>query len=368
MAFQSRVSAGVHFALEHFKRKGCISPMVRCRRMACAAALLALAACAPASTLPPAAAVAPTPPPQPAAPTATATPLASPTPVHTPTVTSSAPRTTPPAPSETPTVGALPTMTPTTVPPATSTPAPPALPAVTGEQALVIVRVHTDTPYVTITVDDFFSASNYQDREAIQLLEAANDLGAALTLCPTGYALEAYNTVAPEQLVEIKRLIAAGSYELCNHSLSHPRMSELDGVQQQQEISVGRTLVEQHLEQPVGPFFRPPFGVWNDDTRRAALASGYPYIVNWSVDSGDWEGTEPPSIERLLANLSCVQPGDILLMHANRQRSAELLPVLVAQLRAKGLEPVTLRTLLTSGEPVIMHHPTDLEQVRYCAS
>ena len=155
-------------------------------------------------------------------------------------------------------------------------------------------------------------------------------------------------------------------YDDCNALLRDPRLGH---AEQQGEPPVEqRALVEQHLEQPLAPFFRPPFGVWNDDTRRAALASGYPYIVTWSVDSGDWEGTEPPAIERLLANLSCVQPGDIILMHANRQRSAELLPVLVAQLRAKGLEPVTLGTLLASGEPVIMQHPTDVEHVRYCAA
>ena len=330
------------------------------------AVLITLAGCTPTRPLAFAEAAAPA-----ATPTitATATPLPTATPSALPTSTATAVPTVPPLPpTATPTMITVPTVTPTTVPTATSTPAPPALPTVTGDQSMAIVRVRTDKPYVTITVDDFYSASNYQDREAIQLLDAANELQAALTLCPTGYALEAYNTGAPDQLAEIKRLIAAGRYDICNHTLSHPRMTTLTQGEQHHEISTGGRLVEQHLEQPLVPFFRPPFGVWNENTRRAAMASGYPYIVNWSVDSGDWEGKEPPSIDRLLANLSCLQRGDIILMHANRQRSAEMLSVLIGQLRAKGLEPVTLHTLLSSGEPVVMQHPTDLEQVRYCAS
>jgi peptidoglycan/xylan/chitin deacetylase (PgdA/CDA1 family) len=231
---------------------------------------------------------------------------------------------------------------------------------------LVIERVHTDKPYVAITVDDFFSVSNYQDREGVHLLEAANAAHAALTLCPTGYALEAYQTLVPDQLAQIKTLLAEGQYEICTHTLSHPVLPKLDRQGQAHEIGAGGKHIEHYLERPVSRLLRPPFGSWNDDTRYAAAAAGYPYIVTWSVDSGDWVGKEPPAVDTILANVACAQPGDIILMHANCQRSAEVLPLIIERLRANGLEPVTLSTLLASGQPMTTTNPKALEHGRFC--
>lgn len=266
-----------------------------------------------------------------------------------------------PTASPTPTATVTPTTVPTTLPTVTPTSTPE-----TDPQALTMIRVRTDKPYVAIVVDDFFTDSNYRDQEGVRLLEAANKAQAALTLCPTGYALEAYKIVAPTQLEQIRELINRGSYEICNHTLSHPFLTTLGPEDLQNELSAGANLVSQHLGHPVGPFLRPPFGDWNDETLAAAAEAGFPYIVSWSVDSADW--IDPaPSVDAVVTRVSCADAGDIVLMHANRAISAEALPRIVEQLRARGLELVTLSKLLDNGEPVIMEHDEDFAQMRYCS-
>lgn len=298
-------------------------------------------------------------------PAASPTPTAQP-PTNTPAPTNTATPTLPP--TNTPTYTPVPTNTPepTPSPPPEPTPSPPpSVAPVVGDEAVAIVRVRTDKPYVAITVDDFYSI-DYTDYAAIHLLEAVNLLRAPLTLCPTGYALKAYHNHAPTQLDRIKELINEGNYEICNHTLSHPRLKKLDEAQQFHEISKGEDLVETYWEREVGPFFRPPWRVWTPDTMRAAAQAGYPYVANWTVDTGDWEGGDKQTVKRILSNIACAEADDIILMHANRQLSADALPLMIEQLREAGLEPVTFSTLLESGEPVLMEHPKDLDEVKYC--
>ncbi len=311
--------------------------------------LSTLAGCTPARPLSFAQAAAPAATPT-TLPTATTTPTSTPTALPTSTATA-APTMPPLPPTATPTNTPAPTVTPTNTPVPTATPSAPT-------KADVVMRAQTNKPYVAITIDDFFTFSNYEQQEGVRLLEAANALHAPLTVCPTGYALEAYNMAAPEQLVRLRELITQGSHEVCNHTLSHPFLAQLDREAQLDEIRAGNDLIAQHLEHPVSPYLRPPFGDYNDDTRLAAAEAGLPTIVTWTIDSGDWVDP-PPSVDTIVAQTAHAQPGDILLMHANRAVSAEALPRIIEHLRARGLEPVTLSTLLASGTPVLVDEQTD---------
>ena len=53
-------------------------------------------------------------------------------------------------------------------------------------------------------------------------------------------------------------------------------------------------------------------------------------------------------------------------MHANRNSSADALPLIIDMLRKKGLQPVTLSTLLASGKPVYSSNPDDMKHLYTC--
>jgi peptidoglycan/xylan/chitin deacetylase (PgdA/CDA1 family) len=232
----------------------------------------------------------------------------------------------------------------------------------------VIQRVVTNRPYVAITVDDFYTG-DYRRQTAIHLLQAVNALRAQITLCPAGSALVAYARQHPDQAAAIKRVVAAGNYEFCDHTYSHPVMPKLGkqkGVAaEMEEITRGAAAIQQFFGRAPSPFFRPPFGSWDASTQQAAAAAGFPRIITWSIDSGDSEGPEQPA-QRLVANVACAQRGDIILMHANRQSSAAALPLIINMLRAKGLEPVGISTLLASGQPVDSSQPADMRRLHAC--
>jgi hypothetical protein len=233
----------------------------------------------------------------------------------------------------------------------------------------VIQRVATSLPYVAVTVDDFFTG-DYRRQTAIRMLAAANAAHATLTLCPAGSALMLYERLQPAQAAEIKRLVAAGSYELCDHTFSHPVMPKVGahgGVPAEvSEITRGAAAQQAFFGRAPLPIFRPPFGSWSTSVQEAAFAAGYPQIITWSIDTGDSEGPEKPA-RQLLADAACARPGDIILMHANRNSSAQALPLILDMLRQKGLTPVGISTLLASGQPVYTTNPADMRHLYTCA-
>ncbi len=230
--------------------------------------------------------------------------------------------------------------------------------------AKVIQRVETDKPYVAVTVDDFYTA-DYRRGAAVHILQEANAEHISLTLCPAGSALTVYARKHADQASQIKALVAQGSYELCNHTYTHPVMRKLSVQAQEQEMIRGRVAQHSFFGHDPDPIFRPPFGSWNAQTVQAANLAGYPTIVTWSVDSGDSEGPEKPP-QKLLADVACARAGDIILMHANRNSSADALPLIIDMLRKKGLQPVILSTLLASGKPVYSTNPDDMKHLYTC--
>ncbi len=246
----------------------------------------------------------------------------------------------------------------------------PATYAFVGDQTLrgrspVISHVQTVMPYVAITVDDFYTG-DYRRLTAIHILEAANAAHAALTLCPAGSGLQAYSRLEPAQAADIQQLVAAGTYELCDHTYSHPVLTRLTTAAQEREILTGQAAIKRFFGRAPSSLFRPPYGSWNVQTQEAAYQAGYSQIITWSIDSGDSEGPEK-SVQLLLADVACAGPGDIILTHANRRSTAAAMPQIIAMLRARGLEPVTLSTLLASGSPAYSYNPADMRRLYTCA-
>jgi len=90
------------------------------------------------------------------------------------------------------------------------------------------------------------------------------------------------------------------------------------------------------------PWFRPPYGSQNADTRRAAGSLGFAHLVLWDVDPGDWRGYGASTIA---ANtLSHVHSGAIVGLHV-RAATMYALPTILQGLRARGYRSVSLPEL-----------------------
>ncbi|HVL54841.1 MAG TPA: polysaccharide deacetylase family protein, partial [Vitreimonas sp.] len=140
-----------------------------------------------------------------------------------------------------------------------------------------------------------------------------------------------------------------GLFELANHSWDHPAFTDLSAAQMRDQLARSEEALLGFVGRSTRPWFRPPFGSWNGAVRDVVGAAGWPSIVMWDIDTIDWRPTSEggPTARDIEAKvLSNAQGGSIVLMHLGGWHTLDALPGIVAGLRAKGLEPVTLSELL----------------------
>ena len=241
------------------------------------------------------------------------------------------------------------------------------LPALHGP-AVVIQRVATTRLYVALTVDDFYTA-DYHRQTAIQLLRAVNALQAQLTLCPAGSALVAYTRHHPEQAATIKRLVAQGTYEFCDHTYSHPVMPKLGkhkggrgGNRGDHPRCGGDPAVLRAGAEPALPAVVRQLGRLDSAGRGGGRLSAHHHLVGRQRRLRRPGATSPAARgQRRLRAAGRYYP-------AARQPAVKCCRPAVDDHPAagKGLEPVGISTLLASGQPVVTNHPSAMRHLYTC--
>lgn len=134
-------------------------------------------------------------------------------------------------------------------------------------------------------------------------------------------------------------------FELGNHSWSHPDFRDLTDAQIRDELVRTEDALVSTLGASSRPWFRPPFGGVNDQVLKVVGSVGFGYTVMWDVDTIDWrpESDGGPTAQQMVDKVvGNAKGGTIVLMHLGGFNTFEALPAMVAGLRARGLEPVTL--------------------------
>lgn len=133
-------------------------------------------------------------------------------------------------------------------------------------------------------------------------------------------------------------------HELGNHTENHKTMPKLGLMTATSEIALGK----KSLAKVVGTsttYFRPSgTPKSNSIIRKAAALSGYRNCITYDVDTLDYQDPAPSAIVQNC--MKSVQNGSIISLHLGHMNTVTALPLLIAALREKNLEPVTLSTLL----------------------
>ncbi|MEZ5721386.1 MAG: polysaccharide deacetylase family protein [Paracoccaceae bacterium] len=199
----------------------------------------------------------------------------------------------------------------------------------------LVFHVDTDRPVVALSFDDGPTAAH--TRTVLDILE---DAGVTATFFLIGQEVEKNPAAASA--------IAAAGHEIGNHSYSHPHMVFMRPARVRAELD--RTDAAIRAAGYAGPIpFRPPFGWKLVVLPRVLAAEGRPMVM-WSVEPESDPGRTAE--ELVAATLDAAGPGDIILLHpmyAARETTRAALPAIIAGLRAKGLEPVTVGELLSDG-------------------
>lgn len=172
----------------------------------------------------------------------------------------------------------------------------------------------------------------------------ANDVPA--TVFPTGRTASS-TTVGRQVMARISANPAL--FSLGNHTWDHPYLTDLDAAGVEDQLVRAEGVIDELTGRSSKPFFRPPYGSHDLEVRTVAGQLGWAYTVLWDVDTIDWKPVEDggPTADDIVARvLSRAKGGSIVLMHLGGFHTLEALPRIVDGLRERGLEPVTLGTML----------------------
>ncbi|WP_419786769.1 polysaccharide deacetylase family protein [Pseudodesulfovibrio sp.] len=171
----------------------------------------------------------------------------------------------------------------------------------------------------------------------------------------------------PEKTMQ---LMADPLFELGNHTWTHGDLALMDEAEVRQQVEWTQAEYELLREELAARakargvdgemthvpdalrLIRLPYGRNNAQTTTILAAMGLP-VIQWSVEGE--RGDRERSLDSLLAwNLERVQPGGIILLHANAvpHQTHLLVPRLVEALKERGYAFVTVSELLRLGPPV----------------
>ena len=138
------------------------------------------------------------------------------------------------------------------------------------------------------------------------------------------------------------RAIAQDGHEVGNHSYHHLNMARLSNEDVMNELNQTRDVIHRLTGQE-GCLFRPPGGDYNRRMVRLASHAGYRMVL-WSVLTDDVEGASRRAMQARI--LEGADDGGIILMHSGVETTIDILPKVIADLRARGYHFVTVSTLL----------------------
>ncbi len=173
------------------------------------------------------------------------------------------------------------------------------------------------------------------------ILKALRDAGIHATMFLTAEFVEKN----PGLVVQM----AKDGHEFGNHSSTHPDMTKVSSETMVAELDRLEADVVALTGKSTRPWFRPPYGAYNDRVVRTAAELGY-YSVLWAADSADWrDDIAPATVQRRL--LTYAAPGAVLIEHLGSPQSAQVLPDVLTQLKDRGYSFGTLSELFGQNAP-----------------
>ena len=193
-------------------------------------------------------------------------------------------------------------------------------------------RVDGGGPEVALTFDDGDRPDAWE-----RILDALAGLATRATFFVLGMRVLEHPDLAA-------RTVAAG-HAIGSHGFDHARLTDLSPDEVRWRLEQDREAWAAVAAATPLPWFRPPYGAYDESTLGAAAGAGYTHTVLWDVDPEDWR--EPGSDVIATRVLRRARGGSIVDLHVVDQ-TADALPTVVGGLRARGMRPVTIPRLLAA--------------------
>ena len=117
----------------------------------------------------------------------------------------------------------------------------------------------------------------------------------------------------------------------------------------QKELNDAAAILRDATGQEPVPYWRPPYGAYDQAVLDAAAAVGYTKTFMWDIDTVDWKPVADggPTAEQIAGRVvNGAVEGSNVLMHLGGWNTLEALPLMVAGLRERGFVLTSLSDLL----------------------
>ncbi|HZD59962.1 MAG TPA: S-layer homology domain-containing protein [Anaerolineae bacterium] len=180
----------------------------------------------------------------------------------------------------------------------------------------------TNQKVVALTFDGTFSRGSID--EIIRIL---NDEDVTATFFLAGTFIDNF----PSDAIRIRD----NCFALGNHSNTHPDLVRLTDQQIINEANTARQKFLDVLGIETRPFFRVPYGSYDNRVLTALNQAGYTKIIQWDIDTIDWR--EDTTVQDIVRRVERgLEPGSIILMHVAGARTAEALPEVIRFIKSQG--------------------------------
>lgn len=148
-----------------------------------------------------------------------------------------------------------------------------------------------------------------------------------------------------ERYVEVQRNLG---WDNGTHTQRHPDLTTLSEADQRREIQAGIDASTRALGRKP-QLFRPPYQAHNATTDRILKELGQVQVL-WNVDTQDSLG--PTTVDKITKNgIDGLRPGAIILMHETKDQTYKAMPAIIAEMRKRKLQPVTISQMLAGDPP-----------------
>jgi peptidoglycan/xylan/chitin deacetylase (PgdA/CDA1 family) len=177
-------------------------------------------------------------------------------------------------------------------------------------------------------------------------VEFARRSGIPITFSPNG----AYRQIWDQHAATLRPLVESGQIQIGNHTWSHRNIVKRDDAAVRGDIEQNEEWIEKTFGITSRPWFRPPYGAHDKRTDALAGDLGYTRILLWNGTFGDTTVLTPDQLLTLARRY--LQPGVVMLGHANHRTILGLFDQIQQLITERQLEPVTLDTMFGTSRAV----------------
>jgi peptidoglycan-N-acetylglucosamine deacetylase len=191
---------------------------------------------------------------------------------------------------------------------------------------------------------------NTSTKQVALTFDAGGDVAPATTILSIlnrrgVHATWFFTGVWAQQSPVLVKQVAAGGYEIGNHTMTHTDLATVAQVEECRQLNTADATVSRLTGRATTrPYFRPPYGSRNTLIRQTAANLGYRTVM-WTIDTLDWQTDSTPAriLQIIQQNL---KPGAIILMHAGSASESQALDTVITYLQGQGYSFKTITEII----------------------